>query len=59
MPDTLANALRLPVQSLARPFSPEQFSFASTLYFITFTLLCLTATVRVMDARRFSAGGAA
>ena len=30
MPDTLANALRLPVQSLARPFSPEQFSFAST-----------------------------
>ncbi len=41
------------------PFILGQFSFASTLYFITFILLCITATVRVMDARRFAAGGAA
>ncbi len=36
-----------------------QLSFASLLYFITFIAVCLTATVRVMDARRFSQGGAA
>ena len=41
------------------PFIIGQLSFASLLYFITFIGLCLTATVRVMDARRFSQGGAA
>jgi ABC-2 type transport system permease protein len=41
------------------PFIIGQLSYASLLYFITFTAVCLTATVRVMDARRFSQGGAA
>ena len=41
------------------PFILGQLSFASVLYFVTFILLCLTATVRVLDARRFAAGGAA
>ena len=41
------------------PFILGQLSFASLLYFVTLIALCLTATVRVMDARRFSQGGAA
>jgi ABC-2 type transport system permease protein len=41
------------------PFILGQISFASVLYFLTFIALCLTATVRVMDARRFAQGGAA
>ena len=41
------------------PFIIGQLSFASLLYFVTFIALCLIATVRVMDARRFSQGGAA
>ena len=41
------------------PFIIGQLSFASLLYFVTFIAVCLTATVRVMDARRFSQGGAA
>lgn len=41
------------------PFIIGQLSYASLLYFITFIALCLTATIRVMDARRFSQGGAA
>ena len=40
------------------PFVLGQLSFSSLLYFITFIAVCLTATVRVMDARRFSQGGA-
>ena len=41
------------------PFIIGQLSYASLIYFITFIALCLTATIRVMDARRFSQGGAA
>ncbi len=41
------------------PFIIGQLSYASLLYFVTFIAVCLTATVRVMDARRFSQGGAA
>ena len=41
------------------PFILGQLSVASVLYFVTFIALCLVATVRVMDARRFSQGGAA
>jgi ABC-2 type transport system permease protein len=41
------------------PFVIGQLSFASLLYFVTFIAVCLTATVRAMDARRFSQGGAA
>lgn len=42
-----------------KPFVIGQLSFSSLLYFVTFIAVCLTATVRVMDARRFSQGGAA
>ncbi len=41
------------------PFIMGQLSFASVSFYITFIALCITATVRVMDARRFSQGGAA
>ena len=41
------------------PFVIGQFSWASVTYFVTFILVCVTATVRVLDARRFSQGGAA
>lgn len=41
------------------PFRLGQFSFSSVLFFITFIAYCLVAAVRVLDARRFSEGGAA
>ena len=41
------------------PFVLGQLSFSSLLFFTTFIAVCLTAAVRVMDARRFSQGGAA
>ena len=41
------------------PFRLGQFSFSGTLFFLTFIASCLVASVRVMDARRFSEGGAA
>lgn len=41
------------------PFILGQLSVASVTYFLTFIALCLVATVRVMDARRFAQGGAA
>ncbi len=56
MADTL-NFLSL--YSRYEPFAIGQLSFASLLYFISFTAVCLVATVRVMDARRFSQGGEA
>lgn len=56
----IADALRfLSLYDRYEPFILGQLSFASLLYFVTFIALCLTATVRVMDARRFSQGGAA
>ena len=67
--DMLADQVGVPflVQALSflslyqryEPFILGQLSYASVLYFNTFILLCLTATVRVMAARRFAAGGAA
>jgi ABC-2 type transport system permease protein len=41
------------------PFILGQLSFASVLFFVTFIAVCLAASVRVMDARRFSQGGSA
>ena len=40
------------------PFRLGQFSFSSALFFVTFIACCLVAAVRVLDARRFSEGGA-
>ncbi|MDD3336047.1 MAG: ABC transporter permease subunit [Eubacteriales bacterium] len=41
------------------PFLLGQFSYSSVLFFLTFIIVCLVAAVRVLDARRFSEGGAA
>lgn len=41
------------------PFRLGQLSFSGILFFVSFAACCLTAAVRVMDARRFSEGGAA
>lgn len=41
------------------PFRLGQFSYSGVLFFITFIACCLVAAVRVLDARRFSEGGAA
>ena len=41
------------------PFRLGQFSFSGTLFFISFIAACLVGAVRVLDARRFSEGGAA
>lgn len=69
MVDLLADQISIPAiaNSLSfislygryEPFIIGQLSFSSILYYLTFIALCLTATVRVMDARRFSQGGAA
>ena len=56
----IADSLRfLSLYSRYEPFVIGQLSYASLLYFVTLIALCLLATVRVMDARRFSQGGAA
>lgn len=41
------------------PFRLGQLSFSGVLFFISFIACCVDATVHVMDARRFSEGGAA
>jgi len=41
------------------PFLIGQLSYASVLFFVTFIAACLVAATRVLDARRFSEGGAA
>ncbi len=41
------------------PFILGQLSYASVLFFLTLVVACLFAAVHVMDARRFSRGGAA
>lgn len=41
------------------PFRLGQFSFSGTLFFLSFIVACLVGAVRVLDARRFSEGGAA
>ena len=41
------------------PFRMGQLSYSGILFFVSFTACCLVAAVRVLDARRFSEGGAA
>lgn len=41
------------------PFQLGQLSYASILFFLSFIAVCLVCTFRVLDARRFSEGGAA
>lgn len=41
------------------PFRLGQFSFSGTLFFVSFIAVCLVGAVRLLDARRFSEGGAA
>ncbi|MDY3815191.1 MAG: ABC transporter permease subunit [Candidatus Limiplasma sp.] len=41
------------------PFRLGQFSFSGTLFFVSFIAVCLVGAVRVLDAHRFSEGGAA
>lgn len=41
------------------PFRLGQLSFSGVLFFLTFIACCLVGAVRVLDARRFSEGGAA
>lgn len=41
------------------PFRLGQLSYSGILFFLTFIACCLVAAVRVLDARRFSEGGAA
>ena len=41
------------------PFLVGQVSYASVLFYLTFIAACLVAAARVLDARRFSEGGAA
>lgn len=41
------------------PFRLGQLSWSGMLFFLSFIACCLTASARVMDARRFSEGGAA
>lgn len=40
-------------------FQLGQLSYGSVLFFLTFIAVCLVCTIRVLDARRFSEGGAA
>ena len=41
------------------PFRLGQLSYSGILFFVTFIACCLVAAIRVLDARRFSEGGAA
>jgi len=41
------------------PFRLGQLSYSGILFFVSFIACCLVAAVRVLDARRFSEGGAA
>ena len=41
------------------PFRLGQLSFSGILFFVSFAACCLVAAARVLDARRFSEGGAA
>ena len=42
-----------------KPFILGQLSYASVAFFVGFIAVCLVAAARVLDARRFSQGGAA
>jgi len=64
-------AVRLPLQWMSdifrfislydryEPFRLGQLSYSGILFFLTFISCCLVGAVRVLDARRFSEGGAA
>lgn len=56
----LQTALRfLSLYDRYEPFRLGQLSYAGVLFFISFIACCLVAATRVLDARRFSEGGAA
>ncbi len=67
--DLLADAVAVPFLSKAlsflslydryEPFVLGQLSFASLFFYLTFITLFVIATMRLLDARRFSQGGAA
>ena len=58
--DWLADALNfLSLYDRYEPFRLGQFSYAAALFFLTFIAACLVCAARVLDARRFSEGGAA
>ena len=69
MTDLLANTVSFPWLKKAlnflslydryEPFLVGQFSYASLVFFLSFITVCLAASVRVLDARRFGEGGAA
>ena len=69
MMDLIADAMPIPFIARAlrfislydryEPFVLGQLSFASLLFFLTFIALFVIATMRLLDARRFSQGGAA
>ena len=56
----LGSALRfISLYDRYEPFRLGQLSYSGILFFISFIACCLVAAIRVMDARRFSEGGAA
>lgn len=58
--DWLGETLRfMSLYDRYEPFRLGQLSFSSVLFFLSFIICCLVAAVRVLDARRFSEGGAA
>ena len=57
--DWLAKALRfVSLYDRYEPFRLGQLSWSGMLFFVSFIACCLVAAVRVLDARRFSEGGA-
>ncbi|MBN1777624.1 MAG: ABC transporter permease subunit [Clostridiales bacterium] len=69
MMDLIADAIAVPAISKSlrflslydryEPFILGQLSYSSIAYFTTFTILFVIATMRLLDARRFSQGGVA
>lgn len=60
LPSFAGDALQfLSLYDRYEPFLLGQLSYASILFFLTFIAACLVMAVRVLDARRFSEGGAA
>jgi len=51
--------LFLSLYSRYEPFILGQLSFASVLFFLTFIAVCVTATLRWLDSRRFARGAGA
>ena len=60
LPDFAGKALSfLSLYDRYEPFLLGQMSWSGVLFFVTFIAACLVMAVRVLDARRFSEGGAA